>query len=146
MPYLNWKEPKEGKSSAHSMRPLPAGSEGRSQMGLSFTGEEVQLLIPYLEEIFFRGGYELRMDLFGGWTVFWKSRESGSRLLLAHPEHQEWVATVALEPALGQKLIERLKELMAGQSLSIHELGEELGIEFYSLGAVSNVEIRIIFK
>jgi hypothetical protein len=132
------------------MRPLPVGSEGRSQMDFNFTGDEVQLLIPYLEEIFVRAtagsGRELRMDLSGGWTVFWKSRESGSRLLLAHPEHQEWVATVALEPALGQKLVERLKELNAGQSLTIHELGEELGIEFYNLGAVSNVEIQIALK
>lgn len=31
------------------------------------------------------------------WTVFWKQREaSESRLLLAHPEAEEWVATAAL--------------------------------------------------
>jgi hypothetical protein len=142
MPYLNWKE----RSTGHSMRPLPAGGEGRSQMDLGFSSEDIGLLVPYLEEIYLRGGHELRMDLSNGWTVFWKSRESGSRLLLAHPEHQEWVATFALEVQLGAKLVERLKELSAGQSVSIHELGEELGIEFYSLGAVSNVEVKILFK
>jgi hypothetical protein len=143
MPYLNWKE----RSTAHSMRPLPVGShEGRSQMDLGFNAEEISLLVPHLEEIFLSGGFELRMDLSDGWTVFWKSRESGSRLLLAHPEHQEWVATVALELGLGVKLIERLKALKSEQSFSIHELGAESGIEFYSLGAVSNVEVRIKFK
>jgi hypothetical protein len=142
MPYLNWKE----RSTGHSMRPLPAGGEGRSHMDLVFSSEDIAILVPYLEEIFLRGGYELRMDLANGWTVFWKSRESGSRLLLAHPEHQEWVATVALETELGQKLIEKLKELSVGQSFGIHELAEELGIEFYSLGAVSNIEIQILFK
>ncbi len=128
------------------MRPLPAGGEGRSQMDLGFSGEDIGLLVPYLEEIYLRGGHELRMDLSNGWTVFWKSRESGSRLLLAHPEHQEWVATFALETPLGAKLVERLKQLTAGHSISVHELGEELGIEFFSLGAVSNVEVKIIFK
>jgi hypothetical protein len=142
MPYLNWKE----QTDAHLMKPLAAGAEGRSQMDLAFSGDEIALLIPYLEEVFLRGGYELRMDLPRGWTVFWKSRESGSRLLLAHPEHEEWVATVALEPQLGALLAARLKELKVEQSLSIHQLGEELGIEFYHLGAVSNVEIRIALK
>lgn len=40
---------------------------------------------------------EIRMDFPQGWTLFLKLRDSSeSRLLLAHPEKEEWVATFAL--------------------------------------------------
>jgi hypothetical protein len=123
--------------------PLQSDRTSRARMELQFDQEEVRLLLAQLEEIFLNGGHELRMDLPEGWIVFWKSRESGSRLLLAHPQEKEWVATAALETELGKKWIAKLKSLSPGQSLSLHEVSEESGVELFAPGSVSNVEIKI---
>lgn len=140
MPYLNWKERVFGHSMEH---PLQSELHSRARMELQFNQEELQLLVAQLEEIFFNGGHELRMDLPEGWIVFWKSRESGSRLLLAHPQEKEWVATAALEVELGKKWTEKLKNLLPGHSLSVNEVSVDLGIELFGPGSVSNVEIKI---
>jgi hypothetical protein len=41
-------------------------------------------------------GSELRTDFPSGWTVFWKLRQGESRFFVAHPESDQWVATLAL--------------------------------------------------
>jgi len=126
MPYLNWKNRDVRKS-------IEPHADARSTLTLALSVEERAELLPFLEEVYLRGGSELRLDLPGEWIVFWKTRDSESRLLLAHPQHEEWVATVALDADHGHRLVERLSELQAGDALPVTELG--------AIGAVSNVEI-----
>ena len=46
---------------------------------------------------------ELRVDLPQGYSVFVKLKTSGlSRLLIAHPEENEWVATLMLAPPVAE--------------------------------------------
>jgi hypothetical protein len=129
MPYLNWKEREIQKSMAPS-------SSSPSTLSLTLTPRERAEIVPFLEEIYVRGGSELRLDLPGQWILFWKSRESESRLLLAHPQKDEWVTTIALEKEHGLRIIERLRSAdsaSAGDAFSISELGV--------VGQVSNVEV-----
>ncbi|HTL11200.1 MAG TPA: hypothetical protein VL588_01850 [Bdellovibrionota bacterium] len=44
----------------------------------------------------------------GFWRLYFKLRPEGTRLLLAHPEPEEWVATLALEPQALGSLIEAM--------------------------------------
>ncbi|RYZ61067.1 MAG: hypothetical protein EOP09_20400, partial [Proteobacteria bacterium] len=47
------------------------------------------------------GKREIRIDLPDSYCLFIKQKDSGlSRLLLAHPEENEWVATFMLSPGL----------------------------------------------
>ena len=126
MPYLNWKTREIRKT-------IEPHADARSTLALNLSAEERAQLLPMLEEVYAHGGAELRLDLPGEWIIFWKSRESESRLLLAHPQRDEWVATVALESEHGRRLLQRLGELGTGDALSISELG--------AIGSVSNVEI-----
>ncbi len=50
---------------------------------------------------------ELRLDLPQGYSVFVKLKDSGlSRLLIAHPEENEWVATFMLSPEVADAWIQ----------------------------------------
>ncbi len=53
---------------------------------------------------------ELRVDFPQKWTVFWKIRESETRLLLAHPDQDSWVGTVSLTIAHCEALVQRLEQ------------------------------------
>jgi hypothetical protein len=129
MPYLNWKEREIRKH-------LDPHADARSTLTLNLSDENRGQILPFLEEIFFRGGSELRLDLPDNWIVFWKSRDGESRLLLAHPQKDEWVATAALEMEHGRRVVESLRRLGPGDAFSISEHG--------SIGSVSNVEILIV--
>lgn len=109
--------------------------DARSTLSLTLTEPQRAQLLPFLEEIYLRGGSELRVDLPDNWIVFWKSRESESRLLLAHPQQGEWVTTVALDPEHGTRVAEKLKELHSGDTFSLAEQG--------AVGSVSNVDVLV---
>jgi hypothetical protein len=158
MPYLNWKEHRIG----HSMEHTGSGSgraDGLSvaRMQLDLDSAELEVLVQQLEQVFAPAeqsgsagneshfssmAAELRVDLPDQWIVFWKKRASDTRLLLAHPQEDEWVATAALEETHGQNLVSALKKLSSGQGISIHELGADL----YESGSVNNLELRLTLK
>ena len=80
-------------------------------------------------------GLELRLSLPEGWTLFWKRREEGSLALMAHPEANEWVGTLALDLDFGIQMLRFLRELKEkGQSFSLDQCG--------TLRPVSNLEAR----
>jgi hypothetical protein len=41
---------------------------------------------------------ELRLDLAPGWTVFCKLAQEQCRLLMARPDHDQWVLTLSMTP------------------------------------------------
>jgi len=146
MPYLNWKEHSIG----HSMHHLKEGDAGFvaysvshsvAKMQLDLGAEDLATLVQGLEQVFAAGG-ELRVDLPDQWIVFWKKRPSDTRLLLAHPQQGEWVATAALEETHSQNLVSALKKLSPGEGVSVHELGADL----YESGSVNNLELRLTLK
>ena len=111
MPYLNWKERETGQEVRDSL------------FTLRLKSRELAELIALLEEVFVENGPELRVDLPRNWIVFWKRREGESRLLIAHPQENEWVATAALEPEHGKKLIDELKTLQTGSANRVTAVG-----------------------
>jgi hypothetical protein len=79
-----------------------------------------------------REGSELRTDFPGGWTIFWKIRDGDSRFFVAHPETDQWVATLALsETHLGAIR----EKLVAGFAGGLSELEP--------VSRMSNVEVRV---
>lgn len=55
------------------------------------------------------------------WTLYWKIKTPGpARVMVAHPEHHEWVATIALEHVQMERLIQELRN---GNSISLDTLG-----------------------
>lgn len=65
MPYLNWKE-------REIQNRIEAKSDAKSTLMLTLEVEERSAFIPFLEEIYFRGGSELRVDFPENWIVFGK--------------------------------------------------------------------------
>jgi hypothetical protein len=132
MPYLNWKEAALDRVNQEII------SEGYSQrLTLSFGDLEREQLLSELREVLAEGSRgELRLDLPRGWIIFWKLREGESRLLIAHPQAEEWVATASLDPAHAQRLLESLDKLETNGSVVLGELGP--------VGSVSNVEIQLV--
>lgn len=127
MPYVNW-------SRSSVSREFVPHSRFEKSMRLRFASTELAELADHLDRVL-ETQAELRMDLPSNVIVFWKTRETETRLLLAHPEPEQWVATAALEPQHGRRLIERLRALEQGQEISLSELGP--------IAAFSNLEIVI---
>jgi hypothetical protein len=125
MPYMNWKRAQIGQE---------IGEHSRGKLlTMSLTRTALDELLPRLEGVFVHHEAELRVDLPEEWVIFWKMRDSESRLLIAHPQEKEWVTTVALDAPHGLKLLGLLKDLESGGSVTIGELS--------SVGNVSNVEV-----
>lgn len=135
MPYLNWKNSTSQQLVQDVLTAQASGGSREFQLSLKLSGDLVQELIPQLEDIFNQGGPELRIDLPKEWIMFWKLRTGESRVLMAHPQQDEWVSTMALNATHGKKLIDALKALQSGQTVSIESLG--------SVGPVSNVDVLI---
>ena len=129
MPHLNWKE-------------LPVSLDFSShQLTLGLRVEELKISTESLEPLCVGEspqlgvrGPELRLSL-PGWVLFWKRGGSESRILLAHPSPDEWVATLALETEFFRTMVAALQRLETGQSLMLSQLG--------SLGRVSNLDVVI---
>jgi hypothetical protein len=79
------------------------------QLTLRLSRDEARELAAALREVQEEPRSELRHTISGAWTVFWKLREGESRSLLAHPEPESWVATLALEPGHLARVVERLE-------------------------------------
>lgn len=79
---------------------------------------------------------ELRLELPGKWTLYWKARSGSSRVLLAHPETDQWVGTVAWSEDRVSSLIEALNPETAAQQPGGVFLSECDGLTF-----PSNLEI-----
>lgn len=81
-------------------------------------------------------GVEIRMDFSQGWTLFWKLKEGEeSRLLLAHPEKEEWVATFVLARAHLDAVLEKFRKK---ESFRLSESGR--------VAKLSNVEFEARFE
>jgi hypothetical protein len=132
MPYLNWRdaELKQEVCTAEE-----SGSAREFQLRLTLGADQVRELLPFLEEIYHEEGPELRIDLPAEWILFWKIRQGESRLLMAHPQPEEWVATFAMSGTHGQRVVEALRALEQGQTLSLETLG--------ATGSMTNVEVLI---
>lgn len=137
MPYLNWKEEQLAVQAVEPIEPgESAASSQRMRMRLALTAAQRAALLPVLTEVLGQGnGGELRLDLPRGWIVFWKKRDGQSRLLLAHPQTEEWVATAALDESHAQALVAAIGVQSPGQALDIESLG--------SVDRVSNLELVI---
>jgi hypothetical protein len=131
MPYLNWK-------TRETQKRIDPHEDARSTLSLDLSEEERGILLPSLEQVFLHSGSELRLDLPSNWIIFWKTRETESRLLLAHPQQAEWVATAALEAEHGRLVTEALRNLKSGDAFSVSELGV--------IGSVSNVELILSLR
>ena len=105
------------------------------ELRLGLDAEARLKLATHLESVFSPGKGEIRLELPSRWTVYWKAREGETRLLLAHPEHDVWVATVAVDVAIAGELVSRLRSLQAGAELVLGELP--------GVARMSNVEIRL---
>ena len=123
MPFLNRRELEVGTSVG------PHARHGTVLL-LEFPGSALSGLLEALSKTYADGQGELRLDLPNGWAVFWKEREGESRLLLAHPSAETWVATAALTREHGQVFLERLR---AGSELRLSEI--------VPVALMSNVEI-----
>lgn len=163
MPYLNWK------TESILMSELVTTPRG-AQLGLKLTRSLVDELVEGLIALFgelkepgsttpdtgtdFMQVPELRIALPNQWVLFWKLRQQGNRLLLAHPAPDEWVGTIALEANFGQKVINGLKQLQKkaspmdsdqGESRSMPQAGApELSLcQLGAVEAVTNFEVVI---
>jgi hypothetical protein len=145
MPYLNWKQSSlEQEVVPHVASELAPGASqdmARDKMSLTlkFSASELEEFLPRLEEVFAAGSSgELRLDMPANWLSFWKLREGESRLLIAHPQADEWVTTVALTAEHAALVLGRMRGLKAGQSVVVGELAPT--------GNVSNVELTLVHR
>lgn len=147
MPYLNWRSGETrpgGTYRQEVIQEIPREEASAPRGGrpprpillrLTLGPKALEELVLRLEELQAPPAAELRVDLPEGWILFWKKREEESRLLIAHPQPGEWVATAALEPGHGSRLIAALRRLGKGDSHPVSQGGR--------IGKVSNLEIVI---
>jgi hypothetical protein len=69
------------------------------------------------------------------WTVFWKVKPYSSRLLLARPDAQSWVATVVLEESVFNTVIDHLR---SAKPCSLKEIA--------TIDSVSNFLLSFTFQ
>ncbi len=119
MPFLDW-----GESSLVLQSSQKSARE--TQLVLGLTEAHVAELTQELLEIYTSSETisrsELRLVLPQGWVLFWKARSEGSRLLLARPNHEEWVGTVALPIEGGVRWLENVKNLKLGESVVLSQV------------------------
>lgn len=122
MPYLNWKKTEL----LLEQTPHP---KHETQLKITLGTEQITELCTELEPVFVENPnlanpIELRLELPSGWTLYWKLKSGSSRMSLAHPQPQEWVAAVIFNPAHAQKFLAGLKELKTtGQRLILSGTG-----------------------
>lgn len=98
MAHLDWKSEslhlRESEAKFGVSGGVPAKFERLLELGVS--AAQRAALFGALVALKSKEGSELRLELPQGWTIFWKLREGESRLFLAHPDHDSWVATLSL--------------------------------------------------
>lgn len=137
MPYLNWRE-----SVQAEVRQVAATTSGE---GMAFhwtwTLERKDEFLLGIEELLKLTRQqavglsvpELRIDLPRNWIFFLKLRESESRLLIAHPQVEEWVVSASLLEEHATVLIQRIQVAVQGDRFSLNSL--------FRVARLSNVEI-----
>lgn len=136
MPYLDWKQ--NPSPNLVEVRDHPTR---QTELILNLGKADASLLREDLAAVFAAGSSgttELRLELPAGWTLFWKRREEGNRLLLARPETGQWVATLALDADLAKKFDEFLADVAPANSSSLFRFSEQ-----GSLWSFSNLELGI---
>jgi hypothetical protein len=128
MPYLNWRDAPVQSEVIHS-------EDGVARLKLRVPADLRSALLNLLKETFREGAGELRLDLPRNWAFFWKLRDEESRILIAHPQQDEWVATFALEPAHAIAFLERFDQLTVSQSILLSSLGP--------CGPISNTDLTL---
>jgi len=103
----------------------------KTHLKIMIAPTEREEIMSKLSELTENVGSELRVDFPGDVTFFWKLREEESRLLLAHPEKEVWVATLALTAEHLQVWLNEIQELSGPVFLS----------ELKKLGKFSNLEV-----
>jgi hypothetical protein len=104
----------------------------RIVVSVGLTREKWREISTGLGEISNREGSELRTDFPGGWTIFWKIRDGDSRFFVAHPETEQWVATLAVSESHLGRIRERLEGGFEG-ALS----------QLETISRMSNVEVKV---
>jgi hypothetical protein len=131
MPRLSWRDG----------APHPATSTHptfQTELALALTEAQARELAGELVKALAPSGAELKLELSGGWTLYFKLREQGlSRLQLAKPQIDQWVASLHLSPEHSQRLISGLEQLYSSEvdRFRLSELG--------SLTAIVNFELVI---
>lgn len=102
--------------------------------------DESSQIMGFLKKVTQRERREYRLSIEPqskeDWTLFWKiSPSTSSRALLAHPEPQEWVATVSLTEEAFESLFEFLDR---GQSFDLSDA--------CPLEKLSNFHLRFEFR
>jgi hypothetical protein len=128
MIYLNWTE-------THIPIEVVSPALDKVLLKMKLNDDQVHSLVQYLEEVYQDSRQELRLGLSPEWTLFWKQREEGCRALMAHPEKDEWVGTLALEVMAGKKLLSALINLKEEPSFQLSKS--------VTLASVSNLDILI---
>ena len=130
MPYLNFSEkPIELKKSVHP--------RFETQLAMQIAATELAVLQDGLSGLMLSENperVELRVDLPSKWTIFWKLREGETRLLLAHPEVDAWVATVSMTREHCEAIMNAFSKLS-----DVPEVLSQLG----STSRISNFDLTV---
>lgn len=126
---------------------------GKTHWTIQLTEAQLETLVSELNQLFEAddpasadpaAAAELRIELPKDWILFCKQRPTneGSRFLVAHPEIEKWVGTLALEPALGRELTGRLSRLAPAEQLDSVTLGTKG--PGWKVAPVSNLSISFV--
>lgn len=129
MPILAWNKP------AVELKLLDHPSL-TTQLELRLLPDEAKQLAESLRALICEPGTELRHTVSSGWTLFWKARDSESRSLLAHPELDLWVATLALVPEHLEQVALIMETLVPHATISLADL--------FPLGGLSNFNLVFV--
>lgn len=137
MPYLNWKtKPVRVATSTHP--------DYQSQLDLGLSSDLAQELSTELTQTFSAGGDELKLELPNGWTLYFKQRIGAGRMQLAHPQTNQWVATLNLTPAHGLALATQLGALSSGAAPASTETLQRFVVSrLGQLAPIINFELTI---
>src|SRR4051794_29099476 len=107
MGHLDWKDSTVVLEVAPETRPetrpkTQIDTRLKSLLVLKIQSVDLPVFIQNLEQVYCHQEGELRLELPQNWVLYWKTKENASRVLLAHPQPERWVATFALELALAE--------------------------------------------
>ncbi len=108
------------------------GARDSIAVTIGLEAEKWTMLAAALGEIANREGSELRTDFPAGWTIFWKIRDGDSRFFVAHPETDQWVATLAVSQTHLDQIRERLGSGFEGALSSLE-----------TVSRMSNFEVKV---
>lgn len=111
---------------------LPTAGDPHLAVSLSIVKPQWDELTELLGRLKNSEGSELRTEFPQGWTIFWKIRDGESRFFVAHPETDQWVATLALSRT---HLDAILVQLLAGQGSRLSTLE--------TVSRMNNVEVSL---